>query len=578
VTEVIDVGDVDGDGRLDVLARVSDRLAWLRQDQNGLFEAIAIHPMRFRDQRLADVDGDGDLDILSETSWLENLDGVGRFAYPSRSLALEPLVEVFEVLDLDRDGDLDLLGRDAESRLVVKLQRPGEQDLTATLLPFVRSINVSHGDLDYDTQPDLIIGFDRGTYLFEFTTKDHAPELRQVIVDSGQLGQAAIARLIPNELPTLLIPQTDALTGWQYQDDAQQLELQFSLPRRSAAITELVAADLNGDSRPDIALLTNDGRAVEWQRNEGNKAFAARELLAELPFEAVQIQDIDVNRDGRLDLLIVPKTRDRLLALVQTDSSGWEVRLIASMPPEVGHGVLAVTIGDVDRDGQDEIVALWDAYTIIAYEPHLLEPSEQLAGRILFLATVSDGPNIDAMVLEVADVNGDGVPDVASPMIDYLQASDGTFSARWIQRSDSHLTDAARADLDGDGDLEVITVSDQLTILTYAPALDEYIEVRSVALEYDFAGVQAIDVDHDGDLDLLLSHPHSFSTSGSSSRTTTSLAWMENEGNLRFGTPRSIQTALGGFTVDAIDLDDDGLLELIAAARLMNTVEWLHMV
>jgi hypothetical protein len=53
---------------------------------------------------------------------------------------------------------------------------------------------------------------------------------------------------------------------------------------------------------------------------------------------------------------------------------------------------------------------------------------------------------------------------------------------------------------------------------------------------------------------------------------------MENEGNLRFGTPRSIQTALGGFTVDAIDLDDDGLLELIAAARLMNTVEWLHMV
>jgi hypothetical protein len=248
------------------------------------------------------------------------------------------------------------------------------------------------------------------------------------------------------------------------------------------------------------------------------------------------------------------------------------------MPPEVGHGVLAVTIGDVDRDGQDEIVALWDAYTIIAYEPHLLEPSEQLAGRILFLATVSDGPNIDAMVLEVADVNGDGVPDVASPMIDYLQASDGTFSARWIQRSDSHLTDAARADLDGDGDLEVITVSDQLTILTYAPALDEYIEVRSVALEYDFAGVQAIDVDHDGDLDLLLSHPHSFSTSGSSSRTTTSLAWMENEGNLRFGTPRSIQTALGGFTVDAIDLDDDGLLELIAAARLMNTVEWLHMV
>jgi hypothetical protein len=99
-----------------------------------------------------------------------------------------------------------------------------------------------------------------------------------------------------------------------------------------------------------------------------------------------------------------------------------------------------------------------------------------------------------------------------------------------------------------------------------------------VALHGDFAGVQAIDVDHDGDLDLLLSHPHSFSTSGSSSPTTTELAWIENKGNLRWGAPRPIQTALGGFTVDAIDLDDDGLLEIIAAARLMNTVEWLRMV
>lgn len=112
------LGDVDGDGRTDVLT-MSDKnnLRWYRiaAEPRRPWERHDIGPSVHAGIGAGDIDGDGDLDVARSNLWFENADGKGTqwavhenipFGNPRPPYALGTHCRV---IDLDRDGDSDLV-------------------------------------------------------------------------------------------------------------------------------------------------------------------------------------------------------------------------------------------------------------------------------------------------------------------------------------------------------------------------------------------------------------------------------------------------------------------------------------
>ena len=114
-------GDVDGDGRADVVASEKSSLIWYRSKVDGWEEHIIPLPKGVgggKSTAICDVDGDGDNDIvfscegaagaLSGMRWLSRNDDGG---WADHEVAGEPGHKYDRVVpyDVDQDGDLDML-------------------------------------------------------------------------------------------------------------------------------------------------------------------------------------------------------------------------------------------------------------------------------------------------------------------------------------------------------------------------------------------------------------------------------------------------------------------------------------
>ncbi len=219
----------------------------------------------------------------------------------------------------------------------------------------------------------------------------------------------------------------------------------------------LAWSDMNGDALTDIVVAKGTGGMVLW--NEGGGRFDSDHVLA-LGFASEFVHAGDFNGDQIPDLASVHQDKNVVTVMLnQSDAPGTfanpiEIAITGSQP-------VAVASGDLDRDGDLDLVAAnrgSSDYSILL--------NDGVGGFLLKGDFNRGGASVDVSSLNVADLNGDGLLDIASTNATFhsilYNLGDGVFGEPVMIRGESifsGLASLGTADVDHDGDLDMVTSS-----------------------------------------------------------------------------------------------------------------------
>jgi hypothetical protein len=268
----------------------------------------------------ADLDGDDDADLVVGDSngrvIILGNNGTGTaWSYTSVTLAGWPGPAA--IADLDGDGDLDLaITHVTPASTLTILRNTGGLTFAAPTTMTVTGLSygrVVAARFDADADMDLAIAPYNGSRVFLLWNNGNATFSGPSFVDTGSnLADVAVADLDGNSSSDLVVAVSNLYTshvgvflnnGTGVFGTSQALS--HSVPPYPL---QLVAADLNGDSRPDIAVSSLGDRVVSVLQNKGAGIMVDGPRLGmigsatngDLPLRAA-----DFNRDGRVDLLAV---------------------------------------------------------------------------------------------------------------------------------------------------------------------------------------------------------------------------------------------------------------------------------
>lgn len=397
------VGDVDGNGRLDVIVgREDGTLTYLRNIGSATSPSFQVNTIvpgfnvgSGSSPALADLDGDGDLDLMVGSadgtfSYLKNLGTAISHSFTVQGS--HPLagydVGFFSTIalgDFDRDGDVDAVAGNDQGELryltnTGDVLNPVFTEQTGYMNPFDGVDTGTYatptlGDLNSDGDLDVVVGNIDGTLRY-FNTSSIVPALEGNLVDPGT--------------PSIQIPGP-------------------------------ALGDLDGDGDQDLIVLSQSG-AIAYFKNVGTaRAWSFQELLgAQSPVNGF-VFDVsskitlgDVDGDADLDMLIGDRFGAvRYFRNVGSKTSPSFAEQGGSSNPFISVGLTvqffaSPSLGDLDSDGDlDALISNSDG--IFYYYKNVgsaTAPSYQLqTGAANPLDGIRFGPNSRPAL---GDVDGDG--------------------------------------------------------------------------------------------------------------------------------------------------------------------------
>jgi hypothetical protein len=302
------VGDIDGDGDLDVVVG-DDETAYLQwyAAPDWTLEIIDARTVFTTDMELADIDRDGDLDVVvpdypaGTMLWYAN-PRIGGGSWRSQLIGTSGAHDV-EVGDVDRDGDVDVAVRAHHGSTVLFRQDPSVR-WTRVTLPVHGGEGLALGDLDRDG--DLDVG-QNGWWLQ--TPADLVfGTWTQYTIDGGwpDLVATDIADVNADGRNDLLVAPSES-TGQIVWYQAPANPGGTWIPRvvgPADFVHDFGVADVDLDGDRDIVFAEmhqSAQRRVGWFRNDGSGTSWAVQVVATTGSHNIRVADMD--RDGDIDIM-----------------------------------------------------------------------------------------------------------------------------------------------------------------------------------------------------------------------------------------------------------------------------------
>jgi len=556
--------DIDGDGNLDILP--NGEAAWYENDEDGNFIKHQIHSYYLKNFYPSDFNGDGHVDILvglhSPTkediiAWYENTGGGNLIKRNIISVNDEPYN--LRAADLDNDGDMDILRRsdgiawhkNNTPDATITLKTPQDEQGIINKKPTFTWGSNGTGELAHTLYIDTDPDpYNGGNSYNAFNGENYTPNNE---LTPGKIYYWGVEVTDENGTTQSIVQSFSVINTNQ----GGLIGSGKNITTSANNARSVHSADLNGNGKVDVISASNEEGMVRWHENDGSGSFTSHVIDSNMS-KANIVHAVDINGEGYIDVIACSEYGE--IKWYQNNGSGNftknEISTSLSLSP------LSIYPADMNSDGNmDFIIGGSSSNGNIIWLEN--DGSENFTGRII------DNSVSNVYDFHSADIDNDGDKDLlaahySKDRIVWYENLGGKSFKRHTIHEETWATSVYATDIDNDGDMDVVSSFTGGDLIAWHENDGSgHFTMHEIYTESGWHwNIYSTDINGDGNKDVL-----------SATRKNGEINWYKNDGEGNFITNK-ITGLQSPRKIHAADIDNDGDMDILVALKESNRITW----